>query len=80
MSFLALSAQKQVGVEELWLCVVTAAKVTDKQVVAQREGDQCSDKKLEEECSGRSVFIQKSNLLYSSPKKKSHKAKLCFRG
>ena len=44
--------------------------MTDKQVVAQKEGDRCSDQKLEGEESRGLVLIQKINFLYSSPKKK----------
>ena len=70
-SSLAVSAWEWVGVKGFWSCVGTAASLTDKQVVTQKEGDGCSDQKSEGEESRGLVFIQKINFLYSSPKKQN---------
>ena len=54
--------------------------MTDKQVVAQKEGDRCSDQKLEGEKSRGLVLIQKINFLYSSPKKNFSQSHAVFQG
>ena len=80
-SSLAVSAWEWVGVKGFWSCVGTAASLTDKQVVTQKEGDGCSDQKSEGEESRGLVFIQKINFLYSSPKKKNFsQSQVVFQG